>query len=571
MFRINNMSVEQMTLTSKMNEWSDYKLKRMKNSWAEIFRKKIMPYINEEEYSVLYSDTASRPNTPVNYMVGLLIIKSIMNLSDEELFDAAIFNEQVQYALGTLDCVNQPLSKNMVSNFRMRICEYENKTGINLFENTMRQLNDNLIELSKIDKSLKRADSLMISSACKKMSRTELIYKVNERLIKLLNKLNLNISDEFKNYLNEDNQVELLYRTKEEEIGGKLDMLLKHSITLYNEYKDNQLVNETEEFKQLQRLIEDQYDDKNNTPKSGKEIKPTSMQTPYDEDATYRYKYEGNVGYVGNVVEAVDTEKELALITDWDVAPNIKSDLQFMEEIIEKKKNTDADSKETYIVDAAYFSTDLNKIANENNIELHPTDMTGHNDATITNLDKFIVDENNAILECPNGNKPIKCIYRKAKDMIYADFDKCHCDNCPQKDICPIQIFKRKNKLSTSKAKIEMAKIRAARNTDEYKEISKLRSGIEGIPSLLRRKYSIDERPTKGLIYLRMSFSASILSINIRRLTKYENKPSKDTTILSNSTDFSELKNNIYNSIKNFISKYCFFLSTILIFLFTLT
>lgn len=559
MFRINNMSVEQMTLTSKMNEWSDYKLKRMKNSWAEVFRARIMPNIKENEYSVLYSDTASRPNTPVNYMVGLLIIKSLMNLSDEELFDEAIFNEQVQYALGTLDYVNQPLSKNMISNFRMRICEYENKTGINLFDNTMHQLNDILIEISKIDKSLKRADSLMISSACKKMTRTELIYKVNERLIKLLNKLNLNISDEFKNYLNEDNQVEVLYRTKEEEIGGKLDMLLKHSIALYNEYKDTQLINETEEFKQLQRLIEDQYDNKNNTPKSGKEIKPTSMQTPYDENATYRYKYEGNVGYVGNVVEAVDTEKELALITDWDVAPNIKSDLQFMEEIIEKKKNTDADSKETYIVDAAYFSTELNKTANENNIELHPTDMTGHNDSNITNLDKFIVDENNIILECPNGNKPVKCSYRKAKDMIYADFDKCHCDNCPQKDICPIQILKSKNKLSTSKAKVEMAKIRAARNTDEYKEISKLRSGIEGVPSLLRRKYDIDERPTKGLIYLRMSFSAAILSINIRRLTKYENKSSKDTTILSNCTNFSELKNNIYNLIKNLISKYCFF------------
>lgn len=559
MFKVNNMSMEQMSLTSKTSEWSEYKLKRMQNSWAEFFRKNITTGIKEEEYSVLYSDIASRPNTPINYMVGLLTIKSLMGLSDEELLDAAFFNEQVQYAVGTINWAKQPISKNMISNFRVRIYEYEKKTGINLFDNTMHQLNDYIVELSKIDTSLKRVDSLMISSSCKKMSRTELIYKVNERLIKLLNKLKLEINDDFKCYLDEDNQVNVLYRTKEEEIGGKLEMLLKHSITLYSEYKDNKTINETEEFKQLQRLIDDQYDNENNKPKSGKEIKPTSMQTPYDEEATYRYKYEGNIGYVGNVVEAVDTEKEMALITDWDVATNIKSDKQFMEDIIEKKKNTNAEAKETYVTDAAYFSTELNEVANENNIVLHPTDMTGHNDATATNLDKFVVDENNNIIECPNGNKPIESSYKEDKNMIYADFDKCHCSNCPQKDICPIQIFKTKNKLSTSKSKIEMAKIRAARNTDEYKQVSRFRSGIEGIPSLLRRKYNIDNRPTKGLAYLSMAFSASILSINIKRMTKYQNKFTKMGNITENDDNNNILKNNICYLIKKIVSKYCFF------------
>ena len=314
MFRKNNVKIEQQSLLSKEHEWSDYKLTRLQQSWAGVFRKQILPNINEDSYSVLYSDKASRPNTPVNYLVGLLIIKSIQGLSDEELLDAALYNEMVQYALGTLDYVDQPISKNMISNFRVRLYEYSKKTGIDLFENTMREINEELISLSKIDKSLNRIDSLMISSSCKRMARSELIYTVNERFIKLLNKLNKNIDEEFKAYLEEDNSTEVLYRTKETEIGGKLTLLLNHSIKLYNDNKDDADINCTEEFNQLKRLIDDQYDSTNSKPKDGKDIKPTSLQTPYDAKATYRYKYQGNVGYVGNVVECIDTEKKLALI-----------------------------------------------------------------------------------------------------------------------------------------------------------------------------------------------------------------------------------------------------------------
>ena len=37
-------------------------------------------------FSVLYSDKASRPNTPVNVMVGALIIKELFNYSDDEMW-----------------------------------------------------------------------------------------------------------------------------------------------------------------------------------------------------------------------------------------------------------------------------------------------------------------------------------------------------------------------------------------------------------------------------------------------------------------------------------------------------
>ena len=52
-------------------------VKCLKGSWAEIFSKKIFPFIDEDRFKVLYSDNpVTRPNNPVNVYFGLLILKT---------------------------------------------------------------------------------------------------------------------------------------------------------------------------------------------------------------------------------------------------------------------------------------------------------------------------------------------------------------------------------------------------------------------------------------------------------------------------------------------------------------
>lgn len=45
------------------------------NSWAYIFQEIIFPEINESRFEVLYSDKPSRPNSPVNVIIGSLFLK----------------------------------------------------------------------------------------------------------------------------------------------------------------------------------------------------------------------------------------------------------------------------------------------------------------------------------------------------------------------------------------------------------------------------------------------------------------------------------------------------------------
>lgn len=56
------------------------------NSWCKDFADIVFPAINEERFAVLYSNNnASRPNTPINFIIGSLMLKENNGLTDDEL------------------------------------------------------------------------------------------------------------------------------------------------------------------------------------------------------------------------------------------------------------------------------------------------------------------------------------------------------------------------------------------------------------------------------------------------------------------------------------------------------
>lgn len=523
MFRKNNTN-EQTSLFSRQDKWSNYMKRRVKKTWVSFYHDNIFPIIDEGPYKVLFSDNeATCPNVPINILVSLSIFKSLLNMSDEEVIDALMFDDRIKYAVHTLDLAKQPGSENILNLFRRRICAYEAETGINLFDNTMREINDKLVEMSGVKKNVKRIDSMMISSSCKKLNRIELVYEVNKIFVKKVIEMDYSVG-KLKTYADAKNKTEVLYKTKTTEENNKLYQLLNDSIKLYKKFKNNPKVNELKEFKTLKRLINEQYDINNKKPRSNKEIKPIYMQTPYDEDATYRFKYGHNVGYTANIEEAM-IEKGGAIVTDYDVDKNVVSDKEFLERHINKKEN---DEEETVIVDSAYYSDELEKEANKSNIKIHPTELVGKK-VKDDLLYAFEIDEkNNKIVTCPNNQKPIEQIMSVDEKTMIAYFDRDMCINCNKKDKCPINILKTMANIRTKVSTVNRAKQNHKRKEPNYIEISNKRAGIEGIPSVLRRRYHIDNRGGKGLMRLKMTFSTSIISINLKRMVKITNeKPKK--------------------------------------------
>ena len=123
---------QQLSLMDSTFNLTERERKFLEKSWAKAFADKIFPAINEELFSVLYSSKASRPNTPVNVIVGALILKEALGDSDDELVEALMFDIRYQYALHTTSFEEQPLSDRTLSRFRARCLAYETETGIDL-------------------------------------------------------------------------------------------------------------------------------------------------------------------------------------------------------------------------------------------------------------------------------------------------------------------------------------------------------------------------------------------------------------------------------------------------------
>lgn len=513
----------QLTLSDKVAFLPQYLTDILDKSWAKIFEESIFPKINEERFSVLYSEKASRPNSPINVIISLLIIKEIFGLSDEELIGSLNFDIRFQYALKTTSHLKQPVSINTLTNFRNRVMDYYNEKKIDLIEEEIKALSAEIKKLLKIEGNTARVDSFLVSSSCKKMSRIELVYQVNFNFVKYLSETSpLEIPEKLKTYLEKGNKNNTIYRTRTVDAGSKLSFLLDNSLDLYNVGLSNSKLRVSKEFKLLERMLDEQTnyaETKEAVPKPGKEIRPDSLQNPSDPDATYREKYGSNIGYVVNITEAVD--KDNGVITDYSVEKNIYDDIKYSEKIIESTPIQE--EKLTLLTDGAYYSHEISEKAKEKNIEIIPGEIKGRKpEEEKVRVSSFEVDkEKNVVVQCIYNQVPIETKFDTETNKYKVYFSKEQCQNCPNLKNCRIKQQKKYNVVEFSKKEYDNAKLREQMLTKEYINISNKRSGVEGIPSVMRRRYNVDYLPVRGEVCQKIWIGFKIAAYNFIKLINY--------------------------------------------------
>lgn len=490
------------------------------NSWAKEFADLVFPEINERRFAVLYSDNdASRPNNPVNSMIGALILKEMFNLTDEELLESILFDIRFQYALHTTSFKEQPFSDRSFSRFRERLYLYTMETGIDLLHKEMESLAESFVKYIDISPKIKRMDSLMVSSSCKKMSRLEILYTSVANMVKKVAENGENkLLKDLERYLASEDRNDTIYHRKNEEISSRLQQVINDATTLVAKLGDD--YHESSEYHLLVRVLSEQTESDssgNIVPKDKKEIKANSLQNPSDPDATYRYKAgKSHKGYVGNIVETFD--KNGAIITAYDYQQNSHSDSQFCKETIEK---LGLQEKKTILLgDGAYASVENTKLALENNIELVTTALLGKSPSKVQA--GFQIDtKNRKVIKCPAGYKPYKTSYYVKTGIYRASFRKTTCANCPLRDQCGAKLQKKSAFVNISEKMVQRAKYLIKLSSEEYKSLSNKRNGIEGIPSALRRRYKVDQMPVRGLVRSKIWFSFKIGAINAKRVLKH--------------------------------------------------
>lgn len=91
---------QQINLEDRYSRLTEREKRILKKSWAPAFYENVFLKIDEKPFAVLYPSENGRSNTPINVVIGSMILKEMYGLTDEELVETILFDLRFQYALG---------------------------------------------------------------------------------------------------------------------------------------------------------------------------------------------------------------------------------------------------------------------------------------------------------------------------------------------------------------------------------------------------------------------------------------------------------------------------------------
>jgi hypothetical protein len=101
--------------------------------------------------------------------------------------------------------------------------------------------------------------------------------------------------------------------------------------------------------------------------------------------------------------------------------------------------------------------------------------------------------------------------------------EKSQCENCPNRGQCNAKMQAKSAVVMVSENKVNRARVNnnSAVNPEEYAKYRNARNAIEGIPSVLRRVYDVDNMPVFGKMKSKLLFGLKIAAINVKKLTSH--------------------------------------------------
>ena len=326
------------------------------HTWHNQFFKLVTSRINEEPFRVLFpeGEKDGRPNAPIRVLVAMSVLKEGFGCSDESLFERCEFDMLVRKALGLGNLDDELPSLDTWYLLRRRICEYDIKNGTDLMHECFEQVTGDQVRLLNISGRNVRMDSKLIGSNIAKQTRYTLVHRTMVLFLRhnSLARLPKRMIATAECYMSEDPQ-KTVYRSDSSSLAQGLVQMGQFIRSLLKRYEP-----ESQHYALLKRLFDEQYDviDGNATPKDKNDITGSSLQSPYDPDATYRNKGDQQVsGMVTNITETVEQDKP-SLIVSAQVETATTADCHMFQQGIENSERVTGDTVENAYTDGAYQS-----------------------------------------------------------------------------------------------------------------------------------------------------------------------------------------------------------------------
>jgi IS5 family transposase len=542
---------------------SPEKAARLSKSWAEPFRQRVLPLVDEEAFRDAFCEDNGRPNTSIRLLVGLHLLRDWHDLTDAEVVEQLEYNLQWQYALG-VEPRSAHVSEKTLWTFRQRLKSSDRAQR--MFEGITRGLaaDDGLLV------GRQRLDSTHVVPNIAILTRLGLFV---ETVAAFLTALRSELPTAFatvpagyvKRYLDREGYFS---DAKRSQAPRRLFSVAQDVLALHDRFIDDEVVAALPAFVTLRRLLSEQCnvvevdpndpsggapgaDEDDDEPtevgrrvrvkqanlREGGEIGGDSLQTPHDTGATYGHK---GKGYEVQLSETCNPSNPYQLITGVAVNGAHESDQKAVVPMLDQLEAAQMAPTEL-TADTGYGSGANIVAAAERGIELiapvqdpnvpvrmdpMATPVEGATEASAAdaaapdsdlNLGDFAFDTTcQMVLCCPGGFEPQT--QHMTGGQLIARFSAENCLGCPSAARCPLrELVNGDRQLRLSPAQIATELRQVEQQQGPFKDQYVIRSGIESTNNELKNAHGLGRLRVRGKEQVRLAATLKATSVNVKR------------------------------------------------------
>lgn len=508
---------KQSTLFGVSQQLSETRYNELKESEEALFYELVFCQIPESEFAELYSDRGSRPNTPVNVLVGAEILKHANGWTDEQLMDHVRFDLKTRYALGMEDLAAEAFSPRTLYYFRKKLHRYQKTEGINLLERVFDHLTRAQLDQLEVETGIQRMDSFQAMSNIRNYTRLQLVVEVLQRVWRVMEEEDQTGWEDRVSGWVEDDSGTILYTMEPDEYESALGELGVLYRDLYESLKPT--YEDMEAFGVFERVYHEQFavvEDKV-TVRESEDMDSAHLQSPDDGEATYRHKDgEDYRGQAVHVKETCDPTNDVQLINDVFVTANNVDDSVGLQTRLKRREELYEKAEQLH-VDGGYGSEENDKLMGKQNLDI---------DMVQTGIRGRPPDVRIQIKEGDTGGYEVSCPKQTVsssptRTRHKAVFDSEVCADCPLREDCPTQNHKQGRVYYFDEAQAKRSQ-RLSRLENLPEERQTLRNNVEAtVKQFTVGMNHTGKLRTRGRFKTVMYAICTAIGINLGRIHRY--------------------------------------------------
>jgi hypothetical protein len=510
--------------------------RRLRESWAHLFKAEILPILfrSEEKFSILYGETG-RPNFSVARVLGLCLLQEYNVLTDQQALDAFGFDIRWRYALDVNDD-QAYFSRRSLVEFRRRLAAKDPE--MTLIRGIFEKISKGAIKNLNLSTSQQRLDSTLVVSNIRTRGRLDLFANTITLFIRSLDtnrfsRIPKNIRQWY------EREPEGWFGLPRDQHKAKLEQLAEYAYKLIQIFGNDKELTNSEQYQLLVRLFQEQCEIKNDKSKCDskkikikKKTKGETLQSAFDPDASYGHK---GSGYSAHITETCDNPKKTEIITDYEVHGAARSDMGKAPEILDRLEGAGLKPDKLF-ADGGYPSVPSALNVTKRNVEFMAPVNRGPLSDEVMSRDQFKFDKKGLIVKCPKGHKPVDhrmlSHNNKTGRCLHAIFDGDICRKCNVLDNCPVRAPNHrvrgcKPRDTAGNFRLEITpelrlrdQMYSNQQTAEWKKQYSIRSGVEATISELKRSHGMGKLRVRRAIKVCFAVACKVIACNIKRWAK---------------------------------------------------